>query len=121
MEGLFCIITALVLVIMTNAFRRLPNQKSIKGTVVATENKKTVHSTRKRYIGYVEYVVDDKVYSIASNYISSNMRVGQSIRISYDESNPENAITRPPMFIYLLFVGLIIMGLYMIIQSGLTL
>lgn len=66
---------------------------------------------------YIEYNVDGKTYSGKLNYYSSNMKIGQEIKIKYDKENPSKFYSNPfgsngisPILFILPFISLLIIA-----------
>ena len=70
----------------------------------------------------LEYTVDGQTYRVRSNYMSSDMQAGQSIRVLYDPADPSNANTRVGDYteaIFLTVVGVVCVGIPLLILAEL--
>lgn len=119
--GIIIIIAFSILpLIITGAFKRVPNQRKITGTIHSIEFSHYDHNFfedvgSNQYYYYVQYFVDGKEYLLKTKYTSSITNVERKKRIvKYNLKNPKQAIICPDAKIYLFSLTFLIIGIYII-------
>lgn len=108
--------------LLTGAFKRVPNQKKVKGIIHSNEFS---HYDRdiddgknnNMYWFYVQYFVDGKEYLLKSKLTSMQKKIGKSITIKYNQNNPEEAVMCPEKKIYIFSLACFLFGIYVIFSS----
>jgi len=116
MEGIFLLFVALILAALTGVFSRVPNGKIITGEIVSIERGRFQNGGSTTYYAWVEYEVDGKVYSKRSSSRSSSVYVGDKMKIMYNSENPEEAVFKPSMYVYLWLAALILGAIWFLVQ-----
>ena len=98
--------------VITGAFKRVPNQKIAKGQVASIE-KVDMDSDGSSYIAIVHFIINNNDYFVRSKWQTGHpgFYVGQQLPVAYNEKNPQEALVRPKKSSYMVFIGLIIMGI----------
>ena len=89
--GITAILVGIFILIIFGAFKRVPNQKKVKGTIHSNEfshfERDIEGGGSNQYNFYVQYFVDVK-----SKYTSRPKKIGKSITVKYNSKQPEEAI-----------------------------
>lgn len=117
MPGLTIIVMAVLVGFITGIFSRVQNQKIANGVVISIEHQYESGEKKPTYIAIVEYSVNGEDYLVKSGHKSASYYVGQKMRVGYDVENPKNALVKPTMINYIVFVLLLIMGIIVSIIS----
>ena len=110
MPAIILICMGILLGILSDAFKKVPHSKSILGEIVSLEQKRWRNEGKKTYAAYVEFSVKDVIYVVKTKYKSSTFRIGDKMRIVYNEQNPNQAIIRPKREVYFTMFGFFIAG-----------
>lgn len=110
MPAIILICMGILLGILSDAFKKVPHSKSIFGEIVSLEQKRWRNEGKKTYAAYVEFSVKDVIYVVKTKYKSSTFRIGDKMRIVYNEQNPNQAIIRPKREVYFTMFGFFIAG-----------
>lgn len=107
--------------ILAGAFKRVPNQKKVKGMIHSNEfsnfERDIDGGGKNLYHFYVQYFVDGKEYLLKSNFTTSHKKIGKSITVKYNSKNPEEALVCPAKTIYLFSLAMFLYGMYVIFSS----
>ena len=117
MPGVILIVIALLLGLITGAFRRVPNQGTVMGEIVSLQRERDLDGGRTRYAGSVEYYVDGKPYYVETASKSSTFRTGQRMRVAYDRTDPGRAVVRPKAAIYGIMMAFFMAGLVLCVRA----
>ena len=94
--GITAILVGIFILIIFGAFKRVPNQKKVKGTIHRNEfshfERDIEGGGSNQYNFYVQYFVDGKEYLLKSKYTSRPKKIGKSITVKYNSKQPEEAI-----------------------------
>ena len=94
--GITAILVGIFILIIFGAFKRVPNQKKVKGTIRCNESshfeKDIEGGGSNQYNFYVQYFVDGKEYLLKLKYTSRPKKIGKSITVKYNSKQPEEAI-----------------------------
>lgn len=110
MPAIILICMGILLGILSDAFKKVPHSKSILGEIVSLEQKRWRNEGKNTYAAYVEFSVKDVIYVVKTKYKSSTFRIGDKMRIVYNEQNPNQAIIRPKREVYFTMFGFFIAG-----------
>lgn len=99
MQGVSLILMGILLGAVTGAFRRLPNQRRVRGVVTAVEEAGSA-GRRPAFRAIVEYHVQGTTFLVRSGRASPSFRPGQQRWIAYDSLDPQRAILCPAPMIY---------------------
>lgn len=97
-------------------FKKVPNMKKCKGTIVATEVV-NVPNERNKVYGQVQYFVDGTEYCIKTNYASMGLHKGKKINVKYNSENPKEAIVVSNKGIYMGALIFICFGIYVVCST----
>ena len=94
--GITAILVGIFILIIFGAFKRVPNQKKVKGVIHSNEfshfERDIDGGGSNQYNFYVQYFVDGKEYLLKSKYTSRPKKIGKSITVKYNSKQPEEAI-----------------------------
>lgn len=94
--GITAILVGLFILIIFGAFKRVPNQKKVKGIIHSNEfshfEKDIDGGGANLYYFYVQYFVEGKEYLLKSKHTSRPKKTGKSITVKYNSKQPEEAI-----------------------------
>lgn len=110
------IIMGFIVLIVFGFFKRVPNQKKVKGKIYSNEfshYESDDDGGSNMYYFYVRYIVDGKEYSIRSKYTSSYRRIGSKVIVRYNSEDPEEAVIVDKMIIIFGLI-FIVFGIYTI-------
>lgn len=110
MPGVIIIGVGLLLGLVLGLFRKIPNQKTVRGTIVTTECKRAAADRRITYSAVVEYQVGLQAYHVRVPWNSSAFREGQTMTVAYNAANPAQAIVRPGLMERAAVFALILAG-----------
>ena len=136
------IVAAVIIGWFGGVFRSVPNPKVTKGMITGLADGKekvdpneedTLYINREeiqepewsdlwyRYIykAIVVYEVNGKVYTIKSKHYSRSFGVGKTVKIIYDELEPQNAIVKAGLMTYIITSLLFVYGIVMMIDTAL--
>lgn len=111
MPGIILIGMGLLLGYIMGIFKRIPNQKIVKGSIVSVEYKRDAADRRKTYCAIVEYTVENRTHSVKTGWNSALFHVGQVMTVAYDADNPKRAIVRPRPTDYVEVFALVAAGI----------
>jgi len=112
MEGLFLFAVALILAALTGVFSRVPNGKTVKGEIVSIEKGRFQSPGSTTYYAWVEYEVNGKIYAKKTTYRSAHIYVGDKMKVMYNTDNPEEAVIKPSLSVYIWLTVLLLGGIY---------
>jgi len=111
MPGLILMAMGLLLGVISGAFRKVPNKKTVVGEIVSLEQEKYAHAGQTKYWAIVEYCVDGTFYTVKSTSKSTNFHTGQKMRVAYNKACPQQAVVRPGILTYIIVAGFVIAGI----------
>ncbi len=115
--GVVSIIIGFVVLIVFGFFKRVPNQKKVKGVICDNEfSHYESDDGTNMYYYYVRYIVDGKEYLLKSNFTSSYRRIGSKVIVRYNSENPEEAVI-VDMFVVIFAIVFIVIGICLLISN----
>lgn len=118
--GITAILIGIFSLIVFGAFKRVPNQKKVKGIIYSNEfshfEKDIDGGGKNLYHFFVQYFVDGKEYLLKSKSTSGPKKVGKRITVKYDSKHPEKAIVEGKG-VYIVALIFICFGIYAIYST----
>lgn len=94
--GITAILVGIFILIIFGVFKKVPNQKKIKGIIHSNEFSHFEHDIdgdgNNLYYFYVQYFVNGKEYLLKSKHTSKPKKIGKKITVKYNSKQPEQAI-----------------------------
>lgn len=116
MPGLAMLVVAFFAAALTGMFKRVKNQKTVKGTIVSLECKNETGESSK-YYAYVEYEVNGRLYVVKSRNRSTAYRTGQKLNVAYNKEKPDESFIKPKIDDYIIVAVLFVIAICMIVQT----
>jgi phage shock protein PspC (stress-responsive transcriptional regulator) len=98
--GLFMVIIFLIIGFASGAFKRVPNQRRVKGVIESVEQRHQTPDDLVTYTGIISYMVNGQRYYTETSYQSSFFRTRKRVWVCFDEQNPGNSFVQPSIIIY---------------------
>ena len=83
-------------------FRVIPNQKITTAEIVALEDPERMYDGRTYHRARLEYYVAAEPYTAITQTKSSRYRIGESVRVAYNDKEPGEYAELKPMRSYIL-------------------
>ena len=106
---LSCLLSSFIISFVSGAFPSLPNKKKGRGEVIGVKRSNKTVDEIKYYKAVVEFEAEGKKYRTESSR-RGVYKVGQKMRVAYNESNPQEAKILPSADVYFVMAALIVMG-----------
>ena len=117
MPGIAIFAVAILVGFITGVFKRVQHQRTTIGVVVSIEHIHDTDESIPTYYACAEYKVNEKIYSVRSQYKSASYRPGQKVRIAYNARNPKQAFFKPSFANYLIVSLLVVVSIIVMIQT----
>lgn len=116
MLGLVLIIIAIFVGVSSDMFKRVPNQKTVLGKILAVNRLYAITPDNTAAQTVVEYKVEGVPYK--TTVVNKQYhKVGKRMALSYNTKDPKHLVIRPSVYTYVLVVLFLFGGSAMFLSS----